>query len=344
MTKKANIIENAVKIVGYLIDHDAIGGKDAKLKDIFDSMDLPQNEFFSADDYLLQQKYVRGTLGGMAGSRFLTAMGVDFYEENKSALHKADHEEVAKIPDPKKVFVVHGRDGRLRDDFFAFLRALGLQPTEWGAALKSTGQATPYIGRVLETAFKEVQAVVVLLSPDDEVRLSPELWKEKEDDNEKETRLQARPNVLFEAGRAFATNRDRTLLVEIGQVKGFSDVAGLHVVRLSNSPDTRNDIAERLHTAGCDVSRTGSDWLKVGDFSVTREAQAKEDLQEEFGVYWNKQLKKRCLACKSPLKNSSPQFGPHIFFCSKCNEKHVLKDLNGNPLTEHEALEKLKST
>ena len=175
------------------------------------------------------------------------------------------------IAEARRVFVVHGRDGRLRDDFFSFLRTLGLQPIEWSEALKFTGRATPYIGEALESAFKNAQAVIVLLSPDDEVRLSPELWKDKEDKNEKENRLQARPNVLFEAGMAFGTHPDRTLLVEVGQVKAFSDVAGRYVVRLSNLPAKRNEIAERLRTAGCDVSKSGNDWLKTGNFTVTRE-------------------------------------------------------------------------
>jgi hypothetical protein len=116
------------------------------------------------------------------------------------------------------------------------------------------------------------KAVIVLLSPDDEVRLLPALWEKNENENEKITTLQARPNVLFEAGMAFGTHPDRTLLVEVGQVKAFSDVAGRHIVRLSNLSDRRNDIAERLKTSGCNVSTSGSDWLKTGDFTVTREA------------------------------------------------------------------------
>ncbi len=201
---------------------------------------------------------------------------IDLYIDNlnKLAMLKRPQEAVTPedgtMPDKRKIFVVHGRDDRLRNDFFSFLRALGLQPIEWSKALKLTEKATPYTGEAIESAFKNAQAVIVLLSPDDEVRLSPELWKEKEDENEKNIRLQARPNVLFEAGMAFGTHPDRTLLIEVGQVKAFSDVAGRHVVRLSNSPEGRNDIAERLRTAGCDVSTSGSDWLKIGDFSVKR--------------------------------------------------------------------------
>jgi excisionase family DNA binding protein len=262
----------------------------------------------------------------------------------------SNHSEVKPMPDPKKVFVVHGRDNRLRKEFFSFLRALGLQPIEWSEALKLTGKATPYIGETLESAFKNAQAVIVLLSPDDEVRLSPELWKNNEDNNEKEFRHQARPNVLFEAGMAFGTHQRRTLLVEVGQLKAFSDVAGRHVVRLSDSSESRNEIAERLITAGCVVSKSGSDWLETGDFSVIRKKKIEpfissekdlneEELYEAYGCYWNNDIKKRCLRCKSPLKSSSPNLPPSVFFCSNCNCKHALEDPDGNPLTDNQASE-----
>ena len=272
MRKKSKIANNALKILEYLIDNNAIAGGDIKVQNISNSVGLSGTDFKSADMYLLQQKYVEGTLGGMDGSRWLTGRGIDFYEETDSVIEiDPNNQEVNQMPDPKKVFVVHGRDSRLRDDFFSFLRALGLQPIEWSEALKLTGKATPYTGEAIESAFKNAQAVIVLLSPDDEVRLSPELWKDNEDENEKATTLQARPNVLFEAGMAFGTHPDRTLLVEVGQVKAFSDVAGRHIVRLSNSPERRNDIAERLKTSGCDVSKSGNDWLKTGNFSAKRE-------------------------------------------------------------------------
>ncbi len=274
MRKKSKIANNALEIIQYLIDNNAMAGGDIKVQDIYNSVGLSEADFDSADMYLLQQKYIEGTMGGMDGSRWLTGSGIDFYEETGSGIEMdAKNQKVNHMPDPKKVFVVHGRDSRMRDDFFSFLRAMGLQPIEWSEALKHTGKATPYTGEVIESAFKNAQAVIVLLSPDDEVRLSPELWKNNEDEIEKKICLQARPNVLFEAGMAFGTHPDRTLLVEVGQVKTFSDVAGRHVVRLSNSPDRRNDIAERLETSGCDVSRSGSDWLKIGDFTTKIETQ-----------------------------------------------------------------------
>jgi hypothetical protein len=87
---------------------------------------------------------------------------------------------------------------------------------------------------------------------------------------------------------AFGRNPDRTLLVEAGRMKAFSDVAGRHVVRLVNSPESRQDVAERLRTAGCAVSTSGRDWLQQGNFSVGRgENQAGQERQQEVStVKW----------------------------------------------------------
>lgn len=286
MKKTNKIIVNAVKILDYLIDNNAMN-EGVTVRDIFESLDLSDKDFDVADTYLLQQKYVDGTLGGMDGSRYLQSSGVNFFENNSSLLNAtpAKHENES-MPNSKKVFVVHGRDGQLRDSFFAFLRTLNLDPIEWSEALKLTGKATPYIGEALDSAFKNAQAVIVLLSPDDEVRLSPKLWKDPEEENEKEFKLQARPNVLFEAGMAFGSHPDRTLLIEVGQVKAFSDVAGRHVIRLSNDAEKRNEVAERLRTSGCDVKTSGSDWLKTGNFDLNRGnkvqlSQAVDKLSEE---------------------------------------------------------------
>lgn len=67
-----------------------------------------------------------------------------------------------------------------------------------------------------------------------------------------------------------------------------------------------------------------------------------EELHEEFGVYWNNQYKLRCLKCKWPLKCASKGHDPSLFWCSNCNTKFALRDLNGNPLTEANAIGLLK--
>ena len=149
---------------------------------------------------------------------------------------------------------------------FAFLRALGLQPIEWEEAIEMTGEASPYIGTVLDTAFANAQAVVVLLTPDEVTYLRSE-YSDGDDDPEAEPAAQARPNVLFEAGMAMGRDAKRTVLVELGHLRPFSDVVGRHAVRLLDTPAKRKALAQRLRTAGCAVNTSGDDWLQAGDLT-----------------------------------------------------------------------------
>lgn len=168
----------------------------------------------------------------------------------------------------ERVFVVHGRNLQLRDAMFSLLRALGLKPIEWDQAVAMTGRGAPYVGEVLDAAFAAGQAVVVLLSPDDVAYLRTE-YASGPDDSETKPAGQARPNVLFEAGMALGRNPDHTILVELGQLRPFSDVGGRHTIRMDNSPERRNALAQRLATAGCAVDTKGTDWLIAGDFTVS---------------------------------------------------------------------------
>ena len=170
---------------------------------------------------------------------------------------------------PRSIFVVHGRNMGLRDSLFDFLRSIGLEPLEFSGAIHDTGKAAPYIGEILDAAFQKAQAVVVLLTPDDEVRLVESLWQTDEGPLERTVQRQARPNVLFEAGMAFGTHADRTVLLEVGHVKPFSDVGGRHVIRLDNTAQKRKDLADRLELAGCPVDLGGSEWMATGDFATT---------------------------------------------------------------------------
>ncbi|MGD8202422.1 TIR domain-containing protein [Ornithinimicrobium sp. W1679] len=166
---------------------------------------------------------------------------------------------------PRRVFVIHGRNESARAAFFTFLRGLGLDPIEWSEAVHATGQGSPYIGDVLDAAFASAQAVVVLQTPDDVAYLHESLTYPG--DPECEAQMQPRPNVLFEAGMAFGRNTARTILVELGQVKSFSDIHGRHIIRLDNTVAKRQHLATRLQTAGCAVNTTGTDWHTAGDLT-----------------------------------------------------------------------------
>ena len=167
--------------------------------------------------------------------------------------------------DPRRVFVIHGRNELARKAIFEFLRAVGLDPIEWSQAIAMTGKASPYIGEVLDSAFSAAAAVVVLQTPDDVAHLHESLTYPG--DHECNPQMQPRPNVLFEAGMAMGRDENRTVIVELGQVKSFSDIHGRHLIRLDNSLPKRQDLANRLKTAGCLVNLAGSDWHIAGDLT-----------------------------------------------------------------------------
>lgn len=169
--------------------------------------------------------------------------------------------------DTRSVFVVHGRNELLRKSMFDFLRSINLSPMEWTTAVELTGEGSPYIGQVLDAAFHHATAVVVLMTPDEVAYLQPR-YGHGESDQETQPAPQARPNVLFEAGMALGRDAKRTVLVEVGDVRQFSDVAGRHAIRLSNTPASRQALAKRLRTAGCAVDLNGTDWHTTGDFTA----------------------------------------------------------------------------
>jgi predicted nucleotide-binding protein len=76
--------------------------------------------------------------------------------------------------------------------------------------------------------------------------------------------------VLFEAGMAMAYFPERTVLVQVGWIRPFSDIAGIHAIRMDNSLENRRDLAQRLKMAGCEIKdlNAGIEWHTAGDFSI----------------------------------------------------------------------------
>ena len=154
---------------------------------------------------------------------------------------------------------------------FTFLRSIGVYPLEWSEAVLATGKTNPYTSEIVETAFKIAQAVIVLMTPDDEGNLRA-IFREKGDPtHEVQLTPQARLNVIFEAGMAMGRFPDRTLLVELGVLRPFSDIAGTNVVRLNNTSQRRQELAQRLQLAGCPVNLSGTQWHNAGDFKKSIE-------------------------------------------------------------------------
>lgn len=227
-------------------------------------------------DYNLQRLIDRGwvkVLGAGWNSyqvnATITESGTTALERSEAAAQSKASPQVltAKPPeDSRSVFVVHGRDTKLRDALFLALRSIGLHPIEWSQAILATRKPLPYVGEVLDAAFAKAAAIVVLISPDDEARLRESLREVGDSPYEAVLTGQARANVLFEAGMAMGRSPDRTVLVEVGNLRPFSDIGGRHVVRLDNTSERRQDLAQRLKLAGCDIDLNGTDWHSAGDF------------------------------------------------------------------------------
>ena len=217
----------------------------------------------------------------------------------------------------RDIFVIHGRNKEAREAIFAFLRSIGLNPLEWSELIAKTRQGSPHIWDILDKAFEGDRAVIVLLTPDEIVRLHPD-YAEGDDDPECQMSLQARPNVLFEAGLAMGKNSEKVIFVEFGLIRPFSDISGRHTVRFGNTPEARNELVNRLRTAGCTVNTDGVDWITAGDFKfplpeisnsndllyelvASTEQETETEIQLDFNVYFDVYGKKLYLTNNSDL-------------------------------------------
>ena len=146
------------------------------------------------------------------------------------------------------------------------MELIGLNPIEWNQAIATTKKGSPNIAEILDAAFNEAQAVVVLLTGDDEAKLRAEFLEPGDPSYERELTPQSRPNVLFESGMAMGRYPERTVLVQIGQHRPFSDIAGIHITHMDNAAKKRKELATKLANAGCEVDTSGTRWFTVGDF------------------------------------------------------------------------------
>jgi predicted nucleotide-binding protein len=172
--------------------------------------------------------------------------------------------EVPRVsPNPQKVFVVHGRDFAAKSAMFAFLRSLDLTPIEWDKAVRSANKgSSAYTGEAAVAGIDEAQAVVVLLTGDDLVQL-----EKPGAVGQSSSRRQARPNVLFEAGITFSRCGERTILVQLGNVRPCHDMEGRSMIKLTNKSTSRWRLIQRLIDAGCPVQLDGR-WDSSGNFQA----------------------------------------------------------------------------
>jgi predicted nucleotide-binding protein len=108
-----------------------------------------------------------------------------------------------------------------------------------------------------------------MFSPDEEAKLKSKFCNEK--DRKKgahKLEAQSRPNVIFEAGLALGAHADKTILVQVGDTRDISDMAGKHMVRLSDNPNDRKELAQRLRDKlKFKVDTDGTSWLSEFKFN-----------------------------------------------------------------------------
>lgn len=168
----------------------------------------------------------------------------------------------------RRVWVIHGRNDKLKKEVFNFLRAIGLYPIEWEEARSLTGDAQPYIGDILEAAFDRAQAFVVLLTGDDEGKLKDRFIKPDDPEWERNPTAQARQNVIFEAGMAYGRDPTKVVFVQFGNIRQFSNISGRHILNLDNTAIKRINFINRLKAANCEIqdSEPKDYWFEVGNF------------------------------------------------------------------------------
>jgi len=179
----------------------------------------------------------------------------------------------------REVMVVHGRDDKAKEAMFAFLKGLDLKPMEWTTGIEMTGSSNPTVQEIVSALFGKASAVVVLLTPDDEGRVRAPFRLPDDPLWEVDLTPQARSNVLFEAGMAISSHPDRTVMVQIGHVRPFTDIGGSFITRMNNSLAKRKELRTKLMPAAL-VDPDADDWRTAetgGDFEYFKEIKEKKD-------------------------------------------------------------------
>jgi predicted nucleotide-binding protein len=173
-------------------------------------------------------------------------------------------------PDPRKVFIIHGRNTSARIAIEHFLRSLNLQPIDFDELAAAQG-GTAFVGDIVRAGLEQAQGIVALFTPDEysALRSDQRGGRDKPEDIQ---RWQARPNVIFEAGMAYGIAPKRTVLVTVGtDVALFSDVNGVHIVRLDNGVNSRGSFRHKLMGMGCEIDKGTHAWTdpaQAGDFEA----------------------------------------------------------------------------
>lgn len=175
----------------------------------------------------------------------------------------------------RNVFIIRGRDDEAYKHLVQFIKALGLEELGFDDIACLLGP-TPFIADIVIKSIEKADAVIALFTPDEHAARygKKDEFDKAEDrylvDVEGETRWQARSNVLFEAGVAYGTKPEKTILVTIGtDVQLFSDIRGKHFVQLAEAGG-KQKLRNKLESILGSLTPTDPNWLRSeisGDFA-----------------------------------------------------------------------------
>lgn len=158
----------------------------------------------------------------------------------------------SSIPVSKRsVFIVHGRDMENKSALVSLLKQMDIRPISWNEAVSLA--STQSTLDIVEAGMANAQAVIVLFTPDDLARLKDEFLKDDDGPHESTPTGQARPNVILEAGMAYAKAPKRTIFVRVGKTREISDISGFNWVQLSDKFDDRDRLRRELLKAGVEL-------------------------------------------------------------------------------------------
>ena len=177
---------------------------------------------------------------------------------------------MSPLADPKRVFIIFGRDEDAHRELVRFLQAIGLQELSFETVASALGP-NPFIADIVVKGIEMADAVIALFTPDEQAVLYDPRTGRCLGDRHDDSRWQARPNVIFEAGVAFGTKKSEVVLAVLGaDVRLFSDIGGVHFVRL-DAPGGKQNLYDRLSTILGELRPTTADWAtssESGDFRI----------------------------------------------------------------------------
>lgn len=161
----------------------------------------------------------------------------------------------------KKVLVICGPNEAARIEMYDFLKnGAGFTVVEW-EQVKKNGLS---VVEALKAAFNTVQAVLLVFTGDELVKVKSRIKGEDKVENGSSFEAQPTHDMFLKAGIALGINHSRTILVALGKIKHFHTSFDSYIIKLTNADEDRRSLMEALKQKGCIV--TGKQWLVKGRF------------------------------------------------------------------------------